>query len=165
MSARKRWIATGGVLLLAGGAWFVSAMVLRDEDTCLSTGRTPTQISPSNPHLFACADAVYLPTSNARARFKRVDGLRATEIEVLPFKYLRNADRLYYVALLSVGWEESEYALRVIDGIDLPSMQIVRKNQLRDKSNVYTVLNDHVIVEPIGLPNGVGVTIQHGSDP
>lgn len=162
MSARKRWMAIGGALLLAGGAWFVSAMVLRDEDACLSTGRTPTQMNPSNPHLYTCADAVYLPTSNASAPFKRVDGLRATEIEVLPFRYLRKADRLYYVALLSVGWEETEYALRAIDGIDLPSMEIVRKSQLRDKSHIYTVMNDHVIVEIIGLPNGVGVTIQDG---
>ena len=81
---------------------------------------------------------------------------------VLPFKYLRWSDRLYYVAVLSLGWGESEYALRAIDGIDLPSVQIVMESQLRDKSNVYTVMNDHVVVEPIGLPNGVGVTIQDG---
>lgn len=146
--SRRRWLAVGGLLLLAGGAGILWAIVPKDEDPCLAGGRSPTRVRPANSYIFSCADAVYLPTADARVRFKRVDALRASEIEVLPHKYLRTADELYYVALVGVGWEETEYELRVIDGVDLPTLEILQERRVQDKNNVYAVMNDHVTVTP-----------------
>lgn len=140
---------TVGVLILcAGGAWILLTLVPRDKDPCLSGDRRPTQMNEQNPYFFSCSDAVYLPTSDARAPYKRVGALRAKDVEVLPFKYLRKADQLYYVALDSVGWEETNYALDIIKGVDVSTLEILGEGRIRDKDSVYTVMNDYVIVEP-----------------
>jgi hypothetical protein len=95
---------------------------LRDEDPGLSAGRKPIRVDRRNPYIYTREDAVYLPTADVRVNFRRVDGLRATQLEVLPFKYARATGQLHYVGLFSEGWEETE--------------------------QVYDVMNDHVNVQP-----------------
>lgn len=145
---RKRWALVGAFVMFAAVSWILSSLFLRVEDSCLSAELLPTQIHPRNPYLYSCAGKIYLPVADLRVRFKRVDAMRANEVEVLPFRYVRSANQLHYVATLSVGWEETEHALRVIDGIDLSTVEILEEHRIRDKNNVYTVMNDHVIVEP-----------------
>jgi hypothetical protein len=141
MMRQTRWLVVAGVLVLISGAWILSSLVSRDDDPCLSAGRQPIQVHRRNPYIYTCEDAVYLPTADVRVNFRRVDGLRATQIGVLPFKYLRATGELYFVALVSAGWEETEYELRVIDGIDLPTMEILAEGLIQD-------MNDHVNVQP-----------------
>lgn len=101
-----------------------------------------------NPYIFSCEGAVYLPTSSAVERYRRVASVRESDIEVLPFKYVKMAGRLYYVSATNVGFDEDEYSLHGIEGVDLASLQIVDERHIQDRINKYTVLRSGVIVEP-----------------
>jgi len=144
---RARWIAV--VSLAALGCAAVAFLLFKpEEDPCLSRGGEPLQMHERNPYLFSCGDAIYLPAPNSKARYQRVEAVRASEIEVLPFKYLRKADQLYFVALINEGWDEDAYTIRVIDGVDLATLEITAERRIQDRNAVYFVLYNGVLAEP-----------------
>ena len=140
-----------GLVALSLAASICAAIIVLSrpaEDPCLVEGRAPTLMHAQNLNIFSCEDKVYLPARRSRSGFKRIDGMRASEITVLPFKYMLHSGRLYYVAVNKVGYGEDDYSLQPIEGIDLGSLEILEEQELRDKDRVYAVLSDHVMSEP-----------------
>jgi len=98
-----------------------------------------------NRNILSCEDKVYLPAPRSLSGFKRIDGMPASEITVLPFKYMLHSGRLYYVAVNKIGYGQDDYSFQLIEGIDVGTLEILEAQEIRDKDRVYIVLSDHVM--------------------
>jgi hypothetical protein len=137
-----------GVIAVLAGATIGAVLLARDGYSCAAGATVPLQVHRQNHYVFSCKGALYLPAPSTRAKFHRTGVLSASEAEVLPFKFVRAQNRVYFVGYMNNGFDENEYFLRPIDGVDVRTMEIVDESHVRDARSVYTVLREHFIVEP-----------------
>jgi hypothetical protein len=134
-------------VLAAVGTAIVGVMLLASDGGSCNSSSGLVQLHPQNPYLFSCKGALYLPAPSTKTRFSRTTVLRPQDVEALPFRFARTRDRLYYVGYVIVGFDENEYFLRPVDGVDVRTMQVVDEHHVRDSQHVYTVLRDHFFAE------------------
>lgn len=149
MTARRKQIWTVLLVtpLIVGSLLYIGA---GREDKCLSTPSQLTKLHSDNPYLFACDGHIYLPSSRAKSRYRRLDNdeIDPATLTVLPFKYAHDGKQLYYVTVINTDFDDNEYDLKPIPGVDLASLEILRDAFVRDKNNNWTVLSNHFLVEP-----------------
>jgi hypothetical protein len=142
----KTW-TTAAVLAAVGGAMIGIMLLENDRTSCDSSSHNLVQLHPQNPYLFSCEGALYLPAPSTAARFTRTTVLRPEDVSALPFRFARTRDRLYYVGYINVGFDENEYFLRPVEGVDVTTMQVIDEHHVRDSEHVYTILRDRFFTE------------------
>lgn len=144
---RSSWKWTVGALItgaIAAGAW----MVREDRDPCLYAGSEHRQMHPQNAFLSTCDGHLYLPTSSERRPYRRIDEVKVSEVEPLPFKYLKVSGQVYFIAVAEAGFDEDKHVLMPIKGIDGATTEVLDEGHIQDKQNRYTVMFRDFIVEP-----------------
>jgi hypothetical protein len=74
--------------------------------------------------------------------------LDVSTFEALPYRYGRDDESFYYVATVgSEMWGHNE--LRRIPDVDLATVEVLKEGLVRDKSHLYHVFDDDVVIEPV----------------
>lgn len=128
---------------LVVGALLVFAWLAReDDDPCLSAGSQHRQMHPQNPYLSACEGRLYLPDPNAGRPYVRIDDFKLSDVEPLPFRYLKASGRVYFVAVFASDYDSDKYALLPIEGIDGETAVPLDADHIQDKENKFTIMYD-----------------------
>jgi len=135
------------VVLVAVGAG-VACMGDGKVDRCLSKAAAQHKVLATNAYVHSCEGDIYLPTSDVSAPFKQVKGWRAQEIEVLPFRFLRKGEYVYFVATVGGTGFESVYEMQLLIGLDAATAQPISESKIQDARQVFTVFKDYFVAEP-----------------
>jgi hypothetical protein len=139
---RMRAVVIGGVALSVVSVIACSTR----EDPCVKAGSDHQQMHPRNQYLSTCDGRLYLPIANDRRPYLRVDDVNVSDVEPLPFKYLKVSGQIYYVATVFEFFDETK-TLLPIEGIDSATAEALDERHIRDKDNKFTVLDGQVLFE------------------